>query len=54
MSSRRLLLSLVVLPTEVNIDIGGHLVVTSEWAMDDLRSLWATYREMRHVCKNTR
>jgi hypothetical protein len=36
----------VVLPTEVNIDIAGHLTATSEWAMDDLRSLWETCREM--------
>jgi hypothetical protein len=45
MSSRRLPLSLVVLPTEVNIDITGHLVATLDWAMDDLRSLrWPTER----------
>jgi hypothetical protein len=37
MSSRRLSLSLVVLPPEVNVDIAGHLVATSERAIDDLR-----------------
>jgi hypothetical protein len=43
---------LVVLHTEVNVDIAGYLAVTSEQAMDNLR-LRATCREMRHVCKNT-
>jgi hypothetical protein len=42
MSSRWLLLSLVVLPTKVNVDITGLFAATSERAMDDLRSLWAT------------
>jgi hypothetical protein len=52
MSSRQLSLSLVVLPTEVNIDIISHLAATSKRAMDDLRSLRATCREMRRVCNN--
>ena len=52
MPSRRLPLSLVVLPTEVNVDIAGYLTATLERAMDDLRSLWVTYREMHRVCKN--
>jgi hypothetical protein len=43
---------LVVLPTEVYIDIAGHLAATSERAMDDLRSLQATCREMHCVCTN--
>jgi hypothetical protein len=42
MSLRQLPLSLVVLPTEMNIDITGHLAATSERAMDDLCSLQAT------------
>jgi hypothetical protein len=45
-------LSLVVLPTEVNIDIISHLAATSKRAMDDLRSLRATCREMCRVCNN--
>jgi hypothetical protein len=53
MLSRRLLLSLVVLPIEVNIDITGHLAATSERPMDDLRSLRATCREMHRVCNST-
>jgi hypothetical protein len=52
MSSRQLPLSLVVLPTEVNIDIISHLAATSKRAMDDFRSLRATCREMRRVCNN--
>jgi hypothetical protein len=52
MSSRRLPLSLVVLPTEANIDIANHLVATWERSMDDHRSLRATYREMHCVCNN--
>jgi hypothetical protein len=52
MLSRRLPLLLVVLPTEVYIDIAGHLAATSERAMDDLRSLQATCREMHCVCTN--
>jgi hypothetical protein len=46
MSSRQLPLSLVVLPTEVNIDVADHLAATSKRAMDDLCSLQATFREM--------
>jgi hypothetical protein len=53
MSSRRLPLSLVVLPTEENIDIAGHLAVTLERDMDDLHNLHVTCQEMRHVCMNT-
>jgi hypothetical protein len=45
-------LSLVVLPIEVNIDIADHLTTTSERAMDDIRSLRPTCREMRRMCKN--
>jgi hypothetical protein len=52
MSSRWLPLLLVVLPIEVNNDIAGHRAATSERPMDDLRSLRATYREMRCVCNN--
>jgi hypothetical protein len=52
MSLRQLLLSLVVQPTEVNINIADHLAATSERRMDDLCSLRATCREMRCVCNN--
>ena len=50
---RQLPLSLVALPTKVNIDIAGHLAATSERPMDDLRSLRATCQEMRRVSNNT-
>jgi hypothetical protein len=43
MSSRKLPLLLLELPTEVNIDSVGHFAATSEWPMDDLHSLRATY-----------
>jgi hypothetical protein len=36
----------------VNINIAGHLAATSEQAMDDLRSLRATCREVCRVCNN--
>jgi hypothetical protein len=42
----------VVLPTEVNNDIAGHIAATSERAMDDLCSLGATSWEMCRMCKN--
>jgi hypothetical protein len=53
MSSRRLSLSLVVLPTEVNIDIVGHLVATSDRPMVDVRNLHVTCWEIRRMCNNT-
>uniref|UniRef100_K3YKZ9 F-box domain-containing protein n=1 Tax=Setaria italica TaxID=4555 RepID=K3YKZ9_SETIT len=42
--------SLAVLPTEVAIEIIGHLAATSEQPMDDLRSLWATCSFMLRMC----
>jgi hypothetical protein len=53
MQMRQLSSSLVLLPTEMNVDVVGHLVVTVEQAMDDLCSLQATCQEMCRVCKNT-
>ena len=43
-------MSLMALPTDVQIKIAGHLVMTSDWPLDDLRSLWATCSTMRHIC----
>ena len=43
-------MSLTVLPTEVQIVITGHLAVTSERPMDDLRSLLATYLSLYLIC----
>ncbi|RLN42718.1 hypothetical protein C2845_PM01G43450 [Panicum miliaceum] len=46
-------LSLIAdLPTDVAIQIEGHLAATSEWPMDDLRALRATCRRMHLVCRN--
>ena len=42
-------MSLTAVPTEVQIEIVGHLTVTSEWPMDDLRSLRATCSSMRRI-----
>ena len=43
------IVSLTVLPTEVQIMIVGHLAVTSERPMDDLHSLWVTCSSMRRI-----
>jgi hypothetical protein len=43
-------MSLMALPTELQIVIAGHLTATSEQPMDDLRSLQATCSTMRHIC----
>jgi hypothetical protein len=51
---RRLPLSLVVLPTKVNIYIAGHLATTSERAMDDLCRLWAQPAGRCVACARTR
>jgi hypothetical protein len=32
------------------IEIVGHLAATSEWPMDDLYSLWATFSFMCYIC----
>ncbi|RLM56312.1 hypothetical protein C2845_PM10G12420 [Panicum miliaceum] len=40
------------LPSDVAIKITGHLAVTTERPMDDLRGLRATCRFMRRVCYN--
>ena len=41
-------MSLMVLPTEVQIVMAGHLAVM-ERPMDNLHSLWVTYSSMRHI-----
>jgi hypothetical protein len=46
------IMSLTMLPTEVQIVIAGHLTVTSEWPMDDLRSLWETCSSMHCICND--
>jgi len=43
---------LSVLPTDVQIEIAGHLAVTSDRPMDDLHSLWATCSSIYHICGN--
>ena len=42
----------MALPTDVQIEIAGHLATTSDWPMDDLYSLWATCSSMRRICGN--
>ena len=41
--------SLTALPAEVQIEIAGHLAVTSEQPMDYLRSLRVTCSSMRRI-----
>jgi hypothetical protein len=43
---------LLALPKELAIEIIGHLAVTSEQSMDDLRSLWVTCSSMYHIYGN--
>ena len=45
-------MSLMVLPTDVQIDIAGHLAATSDQPMNNLHSLWVTYSSMRHIYGN--
>jgi len=45
-------MSLMALPTKVQIVIARHLAVTLEWPMDDLRSLWVTCSSMCHIYGN--
>ncbi|RLM45240.1 hypothetical protein C2845_PMPSC055978 [Panicum miliaceum] len=53
MAARQPRLSLMAdLPTNVAIQIAGHLASTSERPMDDLRTLRATCRRMNLVCRN--
>ena len=40
---------LIVLPTEVQIEIAGHLTVTSERPIDDLHSLWTICSSMHRI-----
>jgi hypothetical protein len=43
-------MSLMVLPTDVQIEIVDHLAVTSDQPMDDLHSLRMTCSSMHHSC----
>jgi hypothetical protein len=43
-------MSLMALPTNVQIEISGHLAVTLDRPMDELCSLWVTYSSMCHIC----
>ena len=43
---------LLALPDELAIEITGHLAVTSEHPMDDLRSLRSTCSSMRLIYGN--
>ena len=45
-------MSLTTLPTDVQIEIVGHLATTSDWPMDDLYSLWATCSSIYRICSN--
>jgi hypothetical protein len=40
---------LLALPTDLAIEIAGHLAATSERPMDDLRSLWVTCSSMHRI-----
>jgi len=42
-------MSLTVLPTDVQIEIAGHLAATLDQPMDDLHSIWATCLSMRWI-----
>ena len=42
-------MSLTALPTDVQIKIAGHLIMTSDWSMDVLCSLGATYSSMHRI-----
>ena len=42
-------MSQTMLPIDMQIEITGHLAVTSDRPMDDLHSLWATCLSMRHI-----
>ena len=44
------IMSLTAVPTEVQIEIVGHLTVTSEWPMDDPSSLRVTCLSMHCIC----
>jgi hypothetical protein len=44
------MLLLLALPTNLAIEIAGHLAVTLERPMDDLRNLWVTCSFMRRIC----
>jgi hypothetical protein len=48
--STRVITLLMALPTDVQIEIAGHLAVTSDHPMDDLYSLWVTCSSMCHIC----
>ncbi|RLN24110.1 hypothetical protein C2845_PM07G08950 [Panicum miliaceum] len=53
MAARQPWLSLMAdLPTDVAIQIAGHLAATSEWPMDDLRTLQTTCCSMHLMCRN--
>jgi hypothetical protein len=52
MAAKRPPLSLVDLPTDVAIQIAGHLAVSLVRPIDQLRALRATCRSMRRVCRN--
>ncbi|KAG2611919.1 hypothetical protein PVAP13_4KG230705 [Panicum virgatum] len=49
MAARRHTPSMQDLPTEVAVQIAGHLAVMSVSPMDDLHSLWATCRFLRGI-----
>jgi hypothetical protein len=44
--------SLTVLPTDLGIEIAGHLAMTLERPMDDLYNLRATCSSVRRICSN--
>ena len=42
-------MSLMVLPTDVQIEIADHLAVTLDQPMDDLLSQWVTCSSVHHI-----
>jgi hypothetical protein len=44
------IMSLMMLPIDVQIEIASHLVVTSDRPVDDLHSLWSSCSSMHRIC----
>ena len=44
------IMSLMALPTNMQIEIASHLSTTSDQHMDDLHSLLATCSSIYHIC----
>jgi len=46
------IMSLTALPTDVQIEIAGHLATTLNRNMDNLHNLWVTCSSIYHICGN--